>query len=123
MTSLIDGSGERHGGLFKLTDDPRVTRVGRVLRRYSIDELPQLINVVRGDMSLVGPRPPVAAEVDHYDAEHWLRLRVKPGMTGAWQVAGRSELTYAEMVALDIDYWRRWSLRSELRILATCQPY
>ena len=122
VASLIRGTGERRSGLFKLTDDPRVTRVGRVLRRYSIDELPQLVNVVRGDMSLVGPRPPVASEVDHYRAEHWLRLRVKPGMTGAWQVAGRNELTYAEMVALDIDYWRRWSLQSELRILLRTIP-
>ena len=82
---------QRHGGIFKLTADRRITRVGRFLRRYSIDELPQLINVLRGDMSLVGPRPPVPAEVDHYDVTHWMRLRVKPGMTGAWQVAGRCE--------------------------------
>ena len=122
VATLIGGAGVRHRGLLKLVDDPRVTRVGRILRRYSIDELPQLINVLRGDMSLVGPRPPIAAEVDHYDADLWLRLRVKPGMTGAWQVAGRNELTYAEMVALDIDYWRHWSLWSELRILARTLP-
>ena len=122
VAALIDGTGERQGGMFKLHADPRVTRVGRVLRRYSIDELPQLLNVLRGEMSLVGPRPPVPAELDHYDAEHWLRLRVKPGMTGAWQVAGRCERTYAEMVALDIDYWRRWSVRSELRILLQTLP-
>ena len=108
--------------MFKLTGDPRITRVGRFLRRYSLDELPQLINVVRGDMSLVGPRPPVAAEVDHYDVTHWMRLRVKPGMTGAWQVAGRCELTYDEMVRLDVDYWRSWSIRAELRILVRTLP-
>jgi lipopolysaccharide/colanic/teichoic acid biosynthesis glycosyltransferase len=122
LAALIGGTGERQGGMFKLHADPRVTRVGRVLRRYSIDELPQLLNVLRGEMSLVGPRPPVPAELDHYDAEHWLRLRVKPGMTGAWQVSGRCERTYAEMVALDVDYWRRWSVRSELRILFQTLP-
>ena len=122
VASLINGTGERHGGMYKLATDPRVTRVGRVLRRYSIDELPQLINVLRGDMSMVGPRPAVAAELELYDAWHWLRLRVKPGMTGAWQVAGRCELTYAEMVALDIGYWQNWSLRSELRIILRTLP-
>ena len=105
-----------------MTNDRRITRVGRFLRRYSLDELPQLINVIRGDMSLVGPRPPVAAEVDHYDVTHWMRLRVKPGMTGAWQVAGRCELSYDEMVRLDVDYWRAWSVRNELRILARTLP-
>ena len=122
VATLIGGTGVRHGGLLKLANDPRETCVGRILRRYSIDELPQLINVLRGDMSLVGPRPPIAAEVDHYDADLWLRLRVKPGMTGAWQVGGRNALTYAEMVALDIDYWRHWSLGSELRILVRTLP-
>ena len=108
--------------MFKLAADPRVTRVGRFLRRYSIDELPQLINVVRGEMSLVGPRPPIAGRGRPLRRRALARLRVKPGMTGAWQVAGRSERTYAEMVALDIDYWRRWSLRSELRILLRTMP-
>ena len=122
VASLIKGGGATHDGIFKLTNDRRITRVGRLLRRFSIDEVPQLINVVRGDMSLVGPRPPVAAEVDHYDVTHWMRLRVKPGMTGAWQVAGRCELTYDEMVRLDVDYWRSWSVRTELRILARTLP-
>jgi lipopolysaccharide/colanic/teichoic acid biosynthesis glycosyltransferase len=122
VASLINGDAPAHDGVFKLTADHRVTRVGRLLRRFSIDELPQLINVIRGDMSLVGPRPPVAAEVDHYDVTHWMRLRVKPGMTGAWQVAGRCELSYDEMVRLDVDYWRRWSIGSELRILARTLP-
>jgi lipopolysaccharide/colanic/teichoic acid biosynthesis glycosyltransferase len=122
LAALINGDAVAHGGVYKLTADHRITRVGRLLRRYSIDELPQLINVIRGDMSLVGPRPPVAAEVDHYDVSHWMRLRVKPGMTGAWQVAGRCELSYDEMVRLDVDYWRRWTLRTELRILARTLP-
>ncbi len=122
VAALINGTGATHDGIFKLTNDRRITRVGRFLRRYSLDELPQLINVIRGDMSLVGPRPPVAAEVDHYDVTHWMRLRVKPGMTGAWQVAGRCELSYDEMVRLDVDYWRAWSVRNELRILARTLP-
>ncbi len=122
VASLIRGTGTSHDGIYKLTGDPRVTRVGRFLRRYSLDELPQLINVLRGEMSLVGPRPPVPAEVDHYDVTHWLRLRVKPGLTGAWQVAGRCELTYAEMVALDVDYWQRWTWRAEVRILLRTVP-
>ena len=122
VAALIGGAGPTHDGIFKLTGDRRITRVGRLLRRYSIDELPQLLNVIRGDMSLVGPRPPVAAEVDHYDVTHWMRLRVKPGMTGAWQVAGRCELTYDEMVRLDVDYWRSWSIRNELRILVRTLP-
>jgi lipopolysaccharide/colanic/teichoic acid biosynthesis glycosyltransferase len=122
VAALINGGGTRHDGIFKLSGDRRITRVGRWLRRYSIDELPQLINVIRGDMSLVGPRPPVAAEVDLYDVTHWKRLRVKPGMTGAWQVAGRCELPYDEMVRLDVDYWRTWSVHTELRILARTLP-
>jgi lipopolysaccharide/colanic/teichoic acid biosynthesis glycosyltransferase len=122
VAALIKGEGSTHGGSFKLMGDRRITRVGRFLRRYSLDELPQLLNVVRGDMSLVGPRPPVTAEVDHYDVTHWMRLRVKPGMTGAWQVAGRCELTYDEMVRLDVDYWRSWSVRTELRILVRTLP-
>ncbi len=122
VASLIGGTAAASGGMFKLTADRRVTRVGRFLRRYSLDELPQLLNVLRGEMSLVGPRPPVAAEVDHYDVTHWMRLRVKPGMTGAWQVAGRCELSYEEMVRLDVDYWRQWSVRSELRILVRTLP-
>jgi lipopolysaccharide/colanic/teichoic acid biosynthesis glycosyltransferase len=122
VATLIEGGGATHDGIFKLTGDRRITRVGRWLRRYSVDELPQLINVIRGDMSLVGPRPPVAAEVDLYDVPHWMRLRVKPGMTGAWQVAGRCELSYDEMVRLDVEYWRAWSIRAELRILVRTLP-
>jgi lipopolysaccharide/colanic/teichoic acid biosynthesis glycosyltransferase len=122
VASLVNGDRTTYDGIFKLTGDRRITRVGRFLRRFSIDELPQLMNVVRGDMSLVGPRPPVAAEVDHYDVTHWMRLRVKPGMTGAWQVAGRCELSYDEMVRLDVEYWRSWSVRTELWILARTLP-
>lgn len=105
-------------GLYKLVDDARVTRVGRFLRRYSIDELPQMWNVIRGDMSLVGPRPALPHEVAMYDDTARQRLSVKPGVTGLWQVSGRSELSFPEMIALDLHYARWWSLRSDLRILA-----
>jgi lipopolysaccharide/colanic/teichoic acid biosynthesis glycosyltransferase len=105
-------------GLYKLVDDERVTRVGRFLRRYSIDELPQMWNVIRGDMSLVGPRPALPHEVAMYDDLARQRLTVKPGVTGLWQVSGRSELSFPEMIELDLHYATWWSLRSDLRILA-----
>jgi lipopolysaccharide/colanic/teichoic acid biosynthesis glycosyltransferase len=117
VARLIDGTAERCDGLFKLTHDPRVTRAGRFLRRYSIDELPQLWNVVRGEMSLVGPRPPLPAEIEMYSAPAWDRLRVKPGLTGLWQVSGRAALSFDEMVSLDVLYWRQWSLRADAAIL------
>jgi exopolysaccharide biosynthesis polyprenyl glycosylphosphotransferase len=94
---------------FKMRDDPRMTRVGRLLRRFSMDELPQVINVLKGDMSLVGPRPPIPAEVEQYQPWHLKRLAVPPGMTGMWQVSGRSELTFDEMVLLDLYYIEHWS--------------
>ena len=101
----------------KLKCDPRVTRVGRFLRRTSLDELPQLWNVLNGTMSLVGPRPIVAAEVEKYGQYFWDYCAVKPGVTGLWQVSGRSELTYPERVELDRQYARTWSLRADARIL------
>jgi lipopolysaccharide/colanic/teichoic acid biosynthesis glycosyltransferase len=97
--------------------DPRVTPVGRVLRRFSVDELPQLWNVVRGDMSLVGPRPPLAREVDAYADEVHRRLAVKPGLTGLWQVSGRSDLAWDEAVRLDLRYADNWSVAMDLMIL------
>lgn len=103
--------------LFKMRDDPRVTNVGRFLRRYSLDELPQLVNVFLGDMSLVGPRPPLAAEVDRYEDHVRRRLLVKPGMTGLWQVSGRSDLSWEESVRLDLYYVENWSLTGDLQIL------
>jgi lipopolysaccharide/colanic/teichoic acid biosynthesis glycosyltransferase len=96
----------------------RVTRVGRVLRRFSIDEVPQLWNILRGDMSLVGPRPPLVHEAEVYDAHSWQRLRVKPGLTGLSQVSGRSALPFSQIVALDVAYAEYWSPTLELRILA-----
>jgi lipopolysaccharide/colanic/teichoic acid biosynthesis glycosyltransferase len=117
VASLIRGEASPRDGVFKLVDDPRRTRVGRVLRRYSIDELPQLWNVLRGDMSLVGPRAPLAHEVELYDERAHLRLTPKPGLTGLWQVSGRSRLSFDEMVDLDVRYAREWTPLLDLRIL------
>jgi exopolysaccharide biosynthesis polyprenyl glycosylphosphotransferase len=108
---------ETQGPIFKMRDDPRCTRLGRWSRRWSLDELPQIWNVLLGDMSLVGPRPPLPLEVAEYDADHIRRLEVKPGMTGIWQVSGRSELPFDEMFMMDIYYVDNWSLRLDLRIL------
>ncbi|NYI40392.1 lipopolysaccharide/colanic/teichoic acid biosynthesis glycosyltransferase [Demequina lutea] len=102
---------------FKMRDDPRVTGVGRFLRRFSLEELPQLLNVVRGDMSLVGPRPPLPAEVKQWDAHVSRRQLVKPGLTGLWQVSGRSDLSWEESVRLDLYYAEKWSLTGDLAIL------
>jgi lipopolysaccharide/colanic/teichoic acid biosynthesis glycosyltransferase len=117
VAALIDGRAVVPRGMYKLTSDPRITRIGRHLRRLSIDELPQLWNVLRGDMSLVGPRPSLPYEVELYDGTALQRLRVKPGLTGLWQVSGRCELTFAEMVALDNQYWRTWSPALDLRVI------
>lgn len=108
--------------LFKVTDDARVTPIGRLIRKLSIDELPQLVNVVRGDMSIVGPRPDLAYSLDMYSAHHFRRFDVPPGMTGLWQVSGRSELSYMEMLELDVAYADGWSLGLDLMILARTLP-
>jgi len=104
--------------IYKLANDPRITRAGRWLRRTSLDELPQLFNVLRGEMSLVGPRPPMTYEYDAYAAWQLERLEMPQGMTGLWQVSGRSYLSYRRMHELDIEYVRRWSLWLDLKILA-----
>ncbi len=109
---------ENDGLMFKMRRDPRVTRVGRFLRRTSLDELPQLVNVVLGDMSLVGPRPPLPDEVAGYDAAALRRLRVKPGMTGLWQVSGRSDLSWDETIQLDLHYVDNWSFSSDLDVMS-----
>jgi lipopolysaccharide/colanic/teichoic acid biosynthesis glycosyltransferase len=106
------------GGLFKLESDTRITRVGQVLRRFSLDELPQLWNVFTGTMSIVGPRPAIPYEVEHYKPHWYRRFGVKPGMTGLWQVSGRNRLNFGDMVQLDLDYAQRRSLWLNLRILA-----
>jgi exopolysaccharide biosynthesis polyprenyl glycosylphosphotransferase len=113
---------EADGPLFKLRDDPRITRVGRVLRRYSVDELPQLLNVLRGEMSLVGPRPPLPSEVARYEDWQLDRLEVRPGITGLWQVSGRSELSFEEYVRLDLFYIENWSMLYDLFVVAKTVP-
>lgn len=112
------GIQENQKPLYKMTDDPRVTRIGRILRRTSLDELPQFINVLRGEMSLVGPRPPIPYEYQEYGIWHRRRvLEIKPGITGLWQVKGRSRVCFDDMVRLDLQYARSWSLWLDIRIL------
>jgi len=113
---------EAKGPIFKIRNDPRMTRVGRFLRRWSVDELPQLWNVLRGDMSIVGPRPPLPREVAQYEPWQLRRLEAAPGLTGLWQVSGRSELSFDEMVMLDLYYIENWSLALDLRILLRTLP-
>jgi lipopolysaccharide/colanic/teichoic acid biosynthesis glycosyltransferase len=103
--------------LFKMESDPRITRVGGLLRKTSLDELPQLVNVLRGEMSLVGPRPPLPAEVAGYESDAVRRLRVRPGLTGLWQVSGRSDLSWDESLRLDLWYVDNWSLVLDLQII------
>jgi exopolysaccharide biosynthesis polyprenyl glycosylphosphotransferase len=109
---------EREGVLFKISNDPRITRIGSWLRKYSLDELPQLFNVLKGDMSLVGPRPPIAAEVQQYDLPHLRRLDVLPGMTGLWQVEARQDPSFDSYISLDTAYVENWNLLLDARILA-----
>jgi exopolysaccharide biosynthesis polyprenyl glycosylphosphotransferase len=116
VAGLSDGN-DSDGLLFKMRADPRVTPVGRWLRRLSLDELPQLVNVLRGDMSLVGPRPPLPTEVARYDTSVSRRLLVKPGLTGLWQISGRSDLPWEEAVRLDLRYVENWSLAMDVSIL------
>jgi exopolysaccharide biosynthesis polyprenyl glycosylphosphotransferase len=117
LAELAPGENDGNGILFKMRADPRVTRVGAVLRRFSLDELPQLFNVLRGEMSLVGPRPPLPSEVDTYESDAVRRLRVRPGMTGLWQVSGRSDLSWGDSVRLDLWYVDNWTLALDAQIL------
>jgi lipopolysaccharide/colanic/teichoic acid biosynthesis glycosyltransferase len=110
---------ERQGATFKIGDDPRITRVGRFLRKYSLDELPQLWNVFKGEMSLVGPRPHPVDDYQQYDLEHLRRLDVTPGVTGLWQVTARRDPSFEKNMALDLEYIAQWNLWMDLRIL--CQ--
>jgi len=103
--------------VFKMRRDPRVTPVGRFMRRTSLDEVPNLFNVLKGDMSLIGPRPPLPREVAHYEPRHMKRLAATPGMTGLWQVRGRSEIPFEDMVEIDLEYIERWSLWLDLYIV------
>lgn len=118
LKAELEHMNERKGVLFKITEDPRVTRIGRLLRKYSLDELPQFYNVLRGDMSLVGPRPPIASEVEQYDLSHLRRLDVLPGITGLWQVEARQDPSFDSYISLDTAYVENWSLWLDLKILA-----
>ena len=109
---------ERDGVLFKIANDPRITRLGHFLRKYSLDELPQLFNVLSGDMSLVGPRPPLASEVEAYKLSHLRRLNVTPGLTGLWQVEARRDPSFDSYISMDVAYIENWSLLLDLKIIA-----
>lgn len=122
MRAALDQANEADGPIFKIKDDPRVTPFGRWMRQYSIDEFPQLLNVLRGEMSLVGPRPPLPSEAAVYEDRHWRRLEAVPGMTGLWQVSGRSDLSFEEMVRLDVFYIENWSLGFDIELLARTVP-
>jgi exopolysaccharide biosynthesis polyprenyl glycosylphosphotransferase len=128
--SFINGKMSENGGsngkgdkpIFKIAGDPRVTTFGRFLRRTSLDELPQFLNVLKGEMSIVGPRPPLPYELSHYKEWHKKRLLAKPGLTGLWQVSGRSTVTFDEMVKLDLHYFENWSLLLDLKIILRTVP-
>jgi lipopolysaccharide/colanic/teichoic acid biosynthesis glycosyltransferase len=109
---------ERDGVLFKIANDPRITKVGRFLRKYSLDELPQFYNVLRGDMSVVGPRPPLASEVQEYKLSYLRRLDVMPGITGLWQVQARQDPSFDSYISLDVAYIDGWNLWLDLKIMA-----
>ncbi len=113
---------EQSGPVFKMKRDPRITSVGRFIRKYSIDELPQLINVLRGDMALVGPRPPIPSEVEKYEAWQRRRLSVRPGLTCVWQVSGRNEISFEEWMLLDMRYIDHWSLAQDIRLILKTLP-
>ena len=113
---------EMEGPVFKIANDPRITRLGRFIRRTSIDELPQLINVLKGDMSLVGPRPPLPSEVDQYEWINRKRISVMPGITCLWQISGRNEVSFQEWMELDRQYIENWSLWLDLKILVKTIP-
>lgn len=102
---------------YKLTDDPRITKIGKLIRKTSLDELPQFFNVLRGEMTLVGPRPPLSYEVELYSSRDWLRLSGKPGLTGPWQVYGRSQVQFQEMVDMDIVYLQQQSIAQDLKLI------
>jgi lipopolysaccharide/colanic/teichoic acid biosynthesis glycosyltransferase len=114
----LEHMNERDGVLFKIEKDPRITKVGKWLRKFSLDELPQFYNVLTGDMSLVGPRPPMASEVEQYDLAHLRRLDVLPGITGLWQVEARQDPSFDSYISLDTAYIENWSLWLDMKILA-----
>jgi len=118
----VEDKNEISGYMFKIKNDPRITKVGKIIRKTSIDELPQLLNVLKGDMSIVGPRPPIGREVQKYDAWHNLRLSVKPGITGLWQVSGRNDIGFEDMCRLDLKYIRERGFMYDLKIILRTVP-
>jgi lipopolysaccharide/colanic/teichoic acid biosynthesis glycosyltransferase len=122
LQDRLEQQNEVSGALFKIRDDPRVTRVGALLRRYSIDEMPQVLNVLRGEMSLVGPRPLPLRDFEKLEAWHRKRYLVLPGMTGLWQISGRSELDFDDLVRLDFYYLEHWSIWLDVTILLKTVP-
>ena len=120
--AALAGQSDVEGPAFKMDNDPRITRVGRFLRRSSLDELPQLVHVLRGDMSLVGPRPPLPEEVDQYARWQRRRLSMRPGLTGLWQVTARDEPDVARWIALDLQYIDQWSLAGDIQLLLRTVP-
>jgi exopolysaccharide biosynthesis polyprenyl glycosylphosphotransferase len=122
LKARLMAQNELTGPVFKMTRDPRVTRVGRFIRKYSIDELPQLLNVLRGEMSVVGPRPPVPLEVSRYEAWQRRRLSVRPGLTCVWQVSGRNEISFEEWMYLDMQYIDHWSLKQDFELILKTLP-
>ena len=122
LLKQLEDQNEVSGHMFKMKNDPRITRVGKLIRKTSIDELPQLFNVLRGDMSLVGPRPPLPREVVEYDKWQDLRLSVRPGITGLWQVSGRNDIGFDEMINLDLKYIRERSFLYDLKIILKTIP-
>ncbi|NVM22530.1 MAG: sugar transferase [Desulfobacterales bacterium] len=122
LRDTLNAQNEMTGPVFKLTDDPRITLVGRILRKLSLDELPQIMNVLRGEMSLVGPRPPIPFEVEEYEPWQRRRLSMKPGITCIWQVSGRNEINFAEWMRMDLEYIDNWSLRLDLELLLKTIP-
>jgi lipopolysaccharide/colanic/teichoic acid biosynthesis glycosyltransferase len=122
LQSQLEGANEAEGALFKIRDDPRVTRVGRVLRRLSLDEIPQIVNVLKGEMSLVGPRPLPLRDYRLLEDWHRKRYAVLPGMTGLWQISGRSGLTFDDLVRLDFTYLENWSIWLDITIIARTIP-
>jgi exopolysaccharide biosynthesis polyprenyl glycosylphosphotransferase len=122
LLKQLESQNEVSGHMFKMKNDPRITKIGKLIRKTSIDELPQLFNVLKGDMSLVGPRPPLPREVSEYDKWQDLRLSVRPGITGLWQVSGRNDIGFEEMVSLDLKYIRERSLSYDIKIILKTVP-
>jgi lipopolysaccharide/colanic/teichoic acid biosynthesis glycosyltransferase len=122
MNGDVLNGNDNTGNQYKLVDDPRVTRVGKIMRKTSIDELPQFINVLRGEMTLVGPRPPLPYEVEEYGPRDWVRLLGRPGLTGTWQVYGRSNVPFKKMVEMDIEYLGQQSILQDLKLIVLTVP-